>query len=124
MNNDVSRRSFIGAAGAITMANPAFVRAAGQQKLRAGLIGCGDRGTQAAVNLLSGDPNVELVAMADVFEDHLEGSLTRLRDPKFVATNVKQVADFTGKPIDDLVKVVTDGVKVGPDHRFASFEAF
>ena len=125
MNKDVSRRSFIGGtAGAFTIVKPAMVRAAGPEKLRAGLIGCGGRGTQAVVNMLSGDPNVELVAMGDVFEDKLEGSLGRLRDPKFVGTNVKQVADFTGKPIDELVKTVTDRVKVGPDHRFASFEAF
>ena len=103
---------------------PELVRAAGPEKLRAGLIGCGGRGTQAAVNLLSGDPTVELVAMGDVFEDHLEGSLKQLRDPEFLAENVKQAADFTGKPVADLAKTVGERVKVAPDHRFTGFDAF
>src|SRR3954451_11405377 len=122
MNKDVSRRSFIGGtAGAFTIVKPAMVRAAGPEKLRAGLIGCGGRGTQAIVNMLSGDPNVELVAMGDVFEDKLEGSLARLRDPKYLTNNVKQVAEFTGTSADELAKSVASRVKVDAEHRFSSF---
>ena len=49
---------------------------------------CGGRGTQAVVNLMHADPNVELVAMGDIFEDKLEGSLRKLRDPKYVEANL------------------------------------
>src|SRR5215831_2838670 len=82
----LSRRNLLGAgATAFTIAKPWMVRAAGKEKLRAGLVGCGGRGTQAVVDLLTGTENVELVAMADVFEDHLEGSLKNLRDPKYLS---------------------------------------
>jgi predicted dehydrogenase len=48
--------------------------------LTIGLIGCGGRGTGAAFNALSAeDGTVRLVAMADVFADRLESSLTNLR---------------------------------------------
>jgi predicted dehydrogenase len=125
MGTNLSRRALIGGgAAAFTVLKPDVIRGAGTEKLRAGLVGCGGRGTQAAVNLLSGDPNVELVAMADVFEDKLEGSLARLRDPQYVSRSVRQVAEFTGKSADDLVKSVSERVKVAPDLRFSSFEAF
>ena len=68
--NSFSRRSMLGA-GAFTY-RPGLVRGAGKEKLKAGLVGCGGRGTQAVVDMLTGNENVELVAMADVFEDHLE----------------------------------------------------
>ena len=40
--------------------------------LKVGLIGCGGRGTGAAVNAMNADKNVKLVAMADAFEDRLQ----------------------------------------------------
>ena len=125
MTNRISRRDLLaGSAAAFTIIRPELVRGAGQEKLKAGLIGCGGRGTQAVVNMLSGDPNIELVAMGDIFEDHLEGSLRNLRDPGYVTHNVNQVAEFTGKPAADLAKSVIERVKVGPEQRFSSFDAF
>src|SRR5215203_3484270 len=109
--NELTRRSALGAsAAAFTILKPELVRGAGPEKLKAGLVGCGGRGTQAAINMLSGDPTVEIVALADIFEDKLEGSLARLRDPKFVGNNVKQVSEVTGKPVDELTKSVIDRV--------------
>ena len=123
--DNVSRRAIIGgSAAAFTIVKPELVRGAGPEKLRAGLVGCGGRGTQAAVNILTGDPTVEIVAMGDIFEDKLEGSLKRLRDPKYVSNGVRQVAEFTKKPIEELTKSVMDRVKVAPDKRFSSFDAF
>ncbi len=124
MDNKFSRRDLLAGAAAFTIIRPELVRGAGNEKLKAGLIGCGGRGTQAVVNMLSGDPNVELVAMGDIFEDHLEGALKNLRDPEFLGHDVKQVADFTGKPVNELVKSVAERVKVGPEQRFSSFDAF
>jgi predicted dehydrogenase len=125
MTNDLSRRTFMGAgAAAFTIVRPELVRGAGPAKLKAGLVGCGGRGTEAAANLLTGDPAVELVAMADIFEDKLEGSLKRLRDPQFLARSVKQAAEFIGKPADEVAKSVGERIKVGPDMRFSTFEAF
>jgi myo-inositol 2-dehydrogenase/D-chiro-inositol 1-dehydrogenase len=42
------------------------------EPLKAALIGCGDRGTGAAVNFLESGPGVSIVALADVFTDRLE----------------------------------------------------
>ncbi|MFT4691073.1 MAG: myo-inositol 2-dehydrogenase/D-chiro-inositol 1-dehydrogenase [Limisphaerales bacterium] len=78
-----TRRRFLRNAGAATLAtgvmNLPAVHAAGSDTLRLGLIGCGGRGTGAADNALKADPNVKLVAMADVFPDKLEKSAERLR---------------------------------------------
>lgn len=41
--------------------------------IKAALIGCGDRGTGAAVNFLEAGPNLSIVALADVFPDRMEG---------------------------------------------------
>ena len=54
----VSRRALIGAAGAFTLVKPHLVRGAGKATLKAGLVGCGGRGTQAVVDLLTGAENV------------------------------------------------------------------
>lgn len=40
--------------------------------LKAALVGCGDRGTGAAMQLLEAGPNVSIVALADVFEDRMD----------------------------------------------------
>src|SRR5690554_3197922 len=40
--------------------------------IKAGLIGCGGRGTGAAVNFLNAGPNLQLTALADVFQDQID----------------------------------------------------
>lgn len=39
--------------------------------LKAALVGCGDRGTGAAVNFLSAGPNISIVALVDLFPDRM-----------------------------------------------------
>ena len=46
--------------------------------LRVGVIGCGGRGTGAAINCVDAAPQVKLVALADLFPDHLSASRERL----------------------------------------------
>ena len=71
----ISRRSLLNAgASAFSILQVRKARAASNDRLKAGL-GCGGRGTQAVVDLLTGNEHVELAGMADVFEDHLEQSL-------------------------------------------------
>jgi predicted dehydrogenase len=48
---------------------PVLDKAPDGVKLRAGLVGCGNRGTGAALNFLAAGNDLELVALADVFED-------------------------------------------------------
>ena len=81
---DVNRRTFIGAiavagAGAV-LASCAksyppmtFVDVAPDgPPLKAGLIGCGERGTGAAMQFVKAGPNLKIVALADVLKDHLD----------------------------------------------------
>src|SRR6516225_8902004 len=62
--------------GGLSVERSAF--AAGSDTLKLALIGCGGRGSGAADQALSTEGSVKLVAMADVFKDHLEGSLRNL----------------------------------------------
>ena len=127
-----SRRSFLSrslgagaAVSAFTIIKPELVRGAGKERLRAGLVGCGGRGTEAAVDLLTSDPNVELVAMGDIFDDKLQKSLANLRDPQYLGgVSPKRVAEFTGKPLADLVDSARKRVVVDPEHSFVGFDAY
>jgi predicted dehydrogenase len=77
-----SRRAFLGAAvttplaaGVVApLAAPGRVFAAGPQRLRVGLVGCGGRGTGAAAQAIAADPSVRLVALGDLFADQLESA--------------------------------------------------
>ena len=80
-----SRREFLKTAAAATVAGAALAgpqsilrnaHAAGGDLLRVGLVGCGGRGTGAAREALQADKNVKLTAMADLFGDRLEASLS------------------------------------------------
>src|SRR5579859_1003740 len=120
----LSRRTFLAATSAMAIARGA----SSKDKLKAGLVGCGGRGTQAVVDMLTGNENVELVAMADVFEDHLEGSLKSLRDPKYIGRHAGITVERDGKPKEmsaqDLVESIQPRVQVQPDRHFVGFDAY
>jgi len=108
-----TRREFLTtAAVAGTLAALPNAHAAGDDLLRVGLVGCGDRGTGAASQALAADKNVKLVAMADAFEDRLEASLGVLReDPKVGAkVDVDKERRFVG--FDAYQKLLASGVDV------------
>lgn len=102
-----SRRDFLKttgqAAAASALAGVAVpsVHAGEENTIRIALVGCGGRGTGAAVNALSttGGP-VKIVAMADVFEDRLD------------------------KSFETLTKERLDQVEVCDDHKFIGFDAY
>ena len=93
-----SRREFLktstlmvaGGALAGTLGNPSRVHAAGGDTLKVGLIGCGGRGSGAAMQALGADPNVKLTAVADAFQDRLDNSLKNL---KYLGGDKVDVAD-------------------------------
>ena len=47
------------------------------KKLRAGLVGVGNRGTGAAINFISAGPDLEIIALADVFQDKIDACRER-----------------------------------------------
>jgi predicted dehydrogenase len=101
--NAATRRDFLAGAAAaaagatLTSLTPA-VHAAGSDVLRIGLIGCGNRGTGAAVQALRADNNTKLVAMGDMFSDKLQKSLNHLKGTAAIAAriDVKPESCFTG----------------------------
>ena len=81
----MNRRNFLKTAAAISaaplLANlPATVFAAGSDRIKVGVIGCGGRGTAAAFDCLAADPAVQIWAMADAFSDRLASSLKQLKE--------------------------------------------
>ena len=58
--------------------------------IKIALIGCGGRGTGAAMQALLTKQNVKLVAMADAFRDRLDSCYTAL--------NADDLSESTGKP--------------------------
>lgn len=111
--NTITRRSFIKTAGAgslaAMMAIPKHAHAAGTSgKVRVGLIGLGGRGMRAGItNCAQADQNIELVAMGDLFEDHLNAAPDGIR------------ASFDRKklPFDSIYKVK-------PECMFHGFDAY
>lgn len=99
-----SRREFLktsstavaGAAFAATLAAPRAGYCAEDNTIKVALVGCGGRGTGAAVNALSTSGPTKLWAMADVFPHRLEGCLQSL-GPKFTSqVFVPPERQFTG----------------------------
>lgn len=77
------RRTFLGrscaAAGALAAATPATVPAGGffaggGDALRVGVVGCGGRGTGAAMQAAAADPAVRITVLADLFADHVDSA--------------------------------------------------
>lgn len=100
--NSVSRRDFLKTSAAVGLTavlssnNKLF--AAGSDKIRVGVIGSGSRGAGAARDCVRSSPNVEIVAMGDLFQDRLNKSLaylSRLRDVDD-SVNVSLDTCFTG----------------------------
>ena len=86
-SSPVSRREFCkttalasGGILASTLPVGAAAHGAGSDTIKVALVGCGGRGTGAAVQALSTEVPVELVAMADAFEDRLQSSLTNIQN--------------------------------------------
>ncbi len=95
----ITRRNFLGTAAAVGAAGivvPALISSCSPKKrknvvlpvmpdaapdgplLRAGLIGCGGRGTGAALNFLHSGPSLTITALGDVFTDRVTSCRERL----------------------------------------------
>ncbi len=101
-----SRRSFLKASAAAVSAAALSpldippVHAGGSGTIRIGMIGCGGRCRGATDDAMGSGPDVQLVAMADIFDGRLQGALKHLKGSR------------------------KDQVKVGPDQCFVGFDGY
>ncbi len=121
-NTGDSRRDFLktgtvagAAAAAVSLGTPSLslarsANAIGRDTIKVGLIGSGGRGTAAsmqALNTQSGN-NVELHAMADVFENRAQNSLAGLKEEKGDKVKVNDDSLFIG--LDGYKRVLDSDV--------------
>lgn len=101
-----SRRDFVkkssllaGGVLAAPFLSPANFFSGSDNTIKVALIGCGGRGTGAAVQALRTKQNVQLVAMADAFKDRLDNSYKNILDAledKKGRVQVKEENKFVG----------------------------
>ena len=113
----VSRRQFMGSAAAVALAATTASRAFGQatspnERLGAGMIGCGGRGgshMQALNWLKDHGGNVDIVAACDAYRPRLNKAVEKYAIPKAYMDHRELIAD----PNVDVVFIAT------PDHHHA-----
>lgn len=147
--SSISRRNFLGkatTAGVIGVVAPSVIIGCTGKKskvvpvpefmdqapdgpvLKAGVIGCGGRGTGAAINFLSAGPNLQIVALADTFQDRIDNCRARILKDKGQEVPVENC--FVG--FDAYQKVIEAGVDIvilatppffRPEHLAAAVQA-
>lgn len=105
-SNKISRRDFtkVTAATGFAILSASKARAASSETLKVGLLGCGGRGSGAAMQMLQGNDCVQLTAVADLFEDKATAARAKYegsQDPK-----------------------VEGKVAIDDDHVFFGFDAY
>jgi predicted dehydrogenase len=93
-------------------------------ELKAGIIGCGGRGSGAAINFLDAGPNLTITALGDVFQDRVDSLKEKLKNEK--SLEVPDENCFVG--FDAFEKVIDSGVDIvilatPPKFRPEHFEA-
>jgi predicted dehydrogenase len=123
-----TRRQFLEtttkAAAVTTLAAAAApkVHAAEDNTIRVGLVGCGGRGTGAAINALSVDSGtIKLVALGDVFENNLKSTYASLANKKKSQVDVPEDRKYVGF---DAYKQVMDTLEPGDVVILATPAAF
>lgn len=100
---------FTAAAALLGTRSMAGFHVAGSDEIKVALVGCGSRGSGAAIDALSVKRGpVRLVAMNDSFEDRLNTSYEAI------------TAALTESPNTELIK----GVDVPPERRFVGFDGY
>ncbi|MGB0580300.1 MAG: Gfo/Idh/MocA family protein [Limisphaerales bacterium] len=116
MNDDpLNRRKFIAgttvaAVGSTLITPDLTAKAAGDKELKIALVGCGGRGTGAAVQAMNTYGKVKLWAMADAFSENLEKSYKVM-----TAEKPKVSRDEKGRNLQDRIDVPSSRRFVGLD---------
>jgi predicted dehydrogenase len=126
--SSISRRNFLGKAATVGVAGvvaPAIITSCAREAkkkvvevplmletapdgpvLKAGVIGCGGRGSGAAIDFLNAGPNLQIVALGDILKDRVDQCKARLEKEKQVI--VPEEMCFSG--FDAYQKVIDAGV--------------
>jgi len=125
--SSISRRNFLGKAATVGVAGivvptiitscaretkkvvevPAFLdQAPDGPVIKAGVIGCGGRGTGAAINFLNAGPSLQITALGDTFQDRVDACKARILKEK--GQEVPAENCFVG--FDAFQKVIDSGV--------------
>ena len=126
-NSGISRRNFLGKAATVGVAGvivPSIITSCSRETkkvvavpnmldlapdgpvIRAGVIGCGGRGSGAAINFLSAGPNLQIVALGDTFQDRVDSCREKILKEKGQDVPVDKC--FVG--FDAFQKVIDAGV--------------
>src|SRR4030042_1363207 len=107
---EVSRRDFIKTSAAVSMAamlsGTGKIYAAGSDKMRVGVIGCGGRGSGAAVDCIKSSEGVEIVAIGELFKDRMDKGIDQIKEKL------------------DEDKLPADKLKVTEETCFVGFDAY
>jgi len=127
--SSISRRNFLGKAatvGAAGIVVPSIISSCARETkkavpavswldqapdgpvLKAGVIGCGGRGTGAAINFLSAGPNLQITALGDTFKDRVDNCRASILKQK--EQEVPEENCFVG--FDAFEKVIDSGVDI------------
>ncbi|MDP1661414.1 MAG: Gfo/Idh/MocA family oxidoreductase [Phycisphaerales bacterium] len=115
----LSRRDLLkgtAAAGAVMLAagvpfaSAAGATSRGAARLKVGVIGCGGRGTGAAVNILEAGDDAEIWALGDAFSDRLNGCLGELQSQEVGRGRVNVDASRMFAGFDAYSNVIASGV--------------
>lgn len=114
-----SRRSFlkstglaVGASVLGTLSVPRTVHAGTDETLRIGLIGCGARGTAAAINALNASGDNVVTALGDTFADAANSSRQKLQQHPTVGNRVQVDDEHVFVGFDAYQRVIDSGVDV------------
>jgi myo-inositol 2-dehydrogenase/D-chiro-inositol 1-dehydrogenase len=148
-NSGISRRNFLTKAATVGVAGvivPSIITSCSRETkkvvpvsamldqapdgpvIKAGVIGCGGRGTGAAINFLSAGPNLQIVALGDTFQDRIDSCRAEILKQK--GQDVPLDKCFVG--FDAYQKVIDAGVDLvilatppffRPDHLAAAIQA-
>ncbi len=127
--SNISRRNFLGTAATVGVAGvvvPTIITSCSREAkkvvavpnfldqapdgpvLKAGVIGCGGRGTGAAINFLSAGPNLQITALGDTFQDRVDNCKARILKEK----NQEVPAENCFVGFDAYQKVIDSGVDI------------